>query len=305
MEQGYEGINNAEQMKAIRHLPINVVLDRLFLQGGFKKFTSAYGDQDLYHFQALCTNWDSVEDYQWIEAISMGLLVQTLPHPAHAVLLFQKENPTVPESVNAWRCARRCGLEILDLQLMVRVMQILWRPDSAVFRGKVQLSQFHEKRSTEGWRRFSQWLMFLCAWWGQPECPQFEGCDMETATVALAKEEEAIAFRSGACEEDDAVLNTVRDFFNQRGSHSARKFFETDGLDQEFAEVIKNFAALVTRYPTLKWRLTRILHEATAGIPVEWIEALRYRYGSKQYTQQYFSRRVPAGGDTLLENFQV
>ena len=58
------------------------------------------------------------------------------------------------------------------------------------FRGKIPLYLFHEKRTAEDWMKFSRVVLFVCAWWGQPEAPHLEGDDMKTATRALAKEEE-------------------------------------------------------------------------------------------------------------------
>ena len=101
---------------------------------------------------------------------------------------------------------------------------------------------------------------------------------MQTATVALAKEEERIAYRNS--DGGGVVLKTVKAFFENYGSQYC---------DQP--EVIRNFVALVTHYPNLKWRLARILHEAAAkeGLSAEVIEACRYKYGRTQYNQNYFT----------------
>jgi hypothetical protein len=275
-------------IKQLRDQPLEVAIERLFVQGEFNKFTEVYGKHDGYYFQSLCTSWYSVEDYKWIEMIFTGRFILMLPHPAHAVFLFQRPALLVPASVNAWAVAKRCDLypESLDLRWMVTVMKMFCPTelDSArpVFHGKAPLLQFHENRSAEGWNDFSMGLIFLCTWWGQPECPHLEGRYMKTVTIALAKEEDQKAFRNNACDEDNVVLHTVK------------TFFETYGITEDnHAENIQNIVALVTHSPNLKWRLARILHEATAkaGYPTETIEVLRYKYGPKQYTQTYFSSK--------------
>ena len=281
-------------IKRLRHQPLKVAIERLFILGEFKKFTEVYGKHDGYYFQSLCTSWGSVEDYKWIESVFIGRFILELPHPAHAVFLFQRPAALVPESVNAWAVAKRCDLytDRLDMPLMVTVMKMFCPteldPARPVFHGKAPLSQFHEKRSAEGWQDFSMGLIFLCTWWGQPECPHLEGGDMKTATVSLAKEEDRIAFRNKACEEDNTVLNTVKTFFDMYGI-----------TEDNCAEIVQNVVALLTHYPNLKWRLARILHEAAAeaGFPTETIEVLRYKYGPKQYKQSYFwskRRRINA-----------
>ena len=275
-------------IKRLRHQPLKVVIERLFIQGEFNKFTEVYSKHDGYYFQKLCTSWGSVADCEWTESVFTGRFILQLPHPAHAVFLFQRSAPLVPESVNAWAVAKRCDLypDIMNMQWMVTVMKIFCPteldPERPVFHGKVQLSQFHEKRSVEGWQDFSKGLIFLCTWWGQPGCPHLEGGDMKTATVALAKEEDRIAFRNKACEADNVVLNTVKTFLGKYGI-----------TEDNHAEIIKNIVALVIHSPNLKWRLARILHEAAAKaeFPTEIIEVLRYKYGPKQYTQTYFSSK--------------
>ncbi len=148
--------------------PLNVVIERLFIQGQFNKFTEVYSKHDGYYFQKLCTSWGSVEDYKWIESVFMGRFILLLPHPAHAVFLFQRPAALVPESVNAWAVAKRCDLfpELLDMELMVTVMKMFCPtaldPAKPVFHGKAPLFQFHEKRSTAGWQQFSMGLIFLC-----------------------------------------------------------------------------------------------------------------------------------------------
>lgn len=271
----------AISIKQLRHQPIEVAIERLFIQGEFKEFTKVYGEHDGYYFQSLCTSWDSIEDYNWIEALYVGRFILMLPHPAYAVFLFRQPNQVVPESKNAWALAKRCSLDpkILDMRWVVCMMKRFCPKDGAIFHGNVPLNQFHETRSAEEWRSFTNGLMFLYVWWHQPEAPWLEGCNMKTATVALAREEERIAYRNS---EDGAVLNTVKDFF------------EKYGLLIEYSErpeIIRNFVELVMHYPNLKWRLARILHDATAkaGYPTEIIEALRYNHGPEQYTQQYFA----------------
>ena len=302
-------------IKQLRHEPLKVAIERLFIFGEFNKFTEVYGKHDGYYFQSLCTSWGSIEDYKWIESVFIGRFILALPHPAHAVFLFQRPAALVPESVNAWAVAKRCDLypDIMDMQWMVTVMKMFCPteldPARPVFHGKAPLSQFHEKRSAEGWQDFSMGLIFLCTWWGQPGCPHLEGSDMKTATVALAKEEDRIAFRNKACEGDNVVLNTVKTFLEKYGI-----------TEDNHAEIIKNIVALVTHSPNLKWRLARILHEATAkaGFPTETTEVLRYKYGPKQYQQTYFcSKRRRTGesdkaniahtemGENLLKHFRV
>jgi hypothetical protein len=302
-------------IKKLLRQPIEVAIKRLFIQGDFNKFTEVYGKHDGYYFQSLCTSWDSVKDYELIELIFISRFVLMLPHPAHAVFLFQRPAPLVPESVNAWAVAKRCDLypDIMNMQWMVTVMKMFCptelNPERPVFHGKVQLSQFHEKRSVEGWQDFSKGLIFLCTWWGQPGCPHLEGGDMKTATVALAKKEDRIAFRNKACAADNVVLNTVKTFLGNYGI-----------TEDNHAEIIQNIVALVIHSPNLKWRLARILHEAAAKaeFPTEIIEVLRYKYGPKQYTQTYFSlkrRRASESdkaniahtemGENLLKHFRV
>lgn len=285
---------------------VNLSIDGLFIHGEFEKYTAKYGEHDWYHFQDLYTNWNSVEDYKWIDAIYVGRLILMLPHPAHAVFLFQQPTLVVPESVNAWAVAKRCGLEILDMRWIVRTMQRFCPKDGAIFHGKAPLDQFHETRSAEGWRCFSKGLIFLCTWWSQPEAPWLQGGNMQTATVALAKEEERIAFRNN--EERSVVLNTVKVFFENYGS-----LIEYS----DCTDIIRKYVALMNHYPNLKWRLARILHDGMAGVPTEIIEALRYKHGHRQYAQQYFaSKRSLASesdkakrmhaemGEKLLQPFQ-
>ena len=302
-------------IKRFPQQPLKVVIERLFIQGEFNKFTEVYGKQDGYYFQQLCTSWDSGEDYKWIESVFTGRFILQLPHPAHAVFLFQRPAALVPESVNAWAVAKRCDLfpELLDMELTVTVMKMFCPtaldPAKPVFHGKAPLSQFHEKRSAEGWQQFSMGLIFLCTWWGQRESPHLEGGDMKTATVSLAKEEDRIAFRNNACEEDNSVLDTVKMFFERFGI-----------TEDNCMDIVRKVVALVTHYPNLKWRLVRILHEATsdAGFPAETIEVFRYKCGPQQYKENYFSskrRRISMSnqenirytrmGKKLLEHFRV
>jgi hypothetical protein len=270
----------ADIIKQLRDQPIEVAIDWLFVQGGFKKFTEVYGEHDGHYFQSLCTSLDSVEDYKWIESIYVGRCILTLAHPAHAVFLFQKQNPLVPPSVQAWAVAKRCHLdpEILDMSFVMQTMQRFCPKDGAIFHDTAPLIQFHETRSAEGWQYFTTGLIFHYIWWHQNESPWVEDWTMQTATVALAKEEERIAYRNS--DGGGVVLKTVKAFFENYGSQYC---------DQP--EVIRNFVALVTHYPNLKWRLARILHSAAekAGLSAERIEALRYKYGHKQYKQNYFA----------------
>jgi hypothetical protein len=81
-------------MKRLRHdQPLNVVIEGLFIQGQFNKFTEVYSKHDGYYFQKLFTSWGSVEDYNGIESVFMGRFILQLPHPdypAHAVFPFQR-----------------------------------------------------------------------------------------------------------------------------------------------------------------------------------------------------------------------
>jgi hypothetical protein len=302
-------------IKRLRHQPLKVVIERLFIQGEFNKFTEVYSKHDGYYFQKLCTSWGSVADCEWTESVFTGRFILQLPHPAHAVFLFQRPTALVPESVNAWAVAKRCDLfpESLDMERMVTVMKMFCPtaldPAKPVFHGKAPLSQFHEKRSAEGWRQFSMGLIFLCTWWGQREAPHLEGGDMKTATISLAREEDRIAYRNNACEEDNSVLDTVRMFFERFGI-----------TEDNCADNVRKVAALMTHYPNLKWRLARILHEAAseAGFPTETIEVFRYKCGPAQYKENYFSSkrrrismlnqeniRYTRMGTQLLKHFRV
>jgi hypothetical protein len=143
-------------------------------------------------------------------------------------------------------------------------MQRFCPKDGAIFHDTAPLIQFHETRSAEGWQYFTTGLIFHYIWWHQNESPWVEDWTMQTATVALAKEEERIAYRNS--DGGGVVLKTVKAFFENYGSQYC---------DQ----------------PNLKWRLARILHSAAekAGLSAERIEALRYKYGHKQYKQNYFA----------------
>ena len=304
-EQGINESNPAEQMskyavalQELRHQPIEIVIERLFVQGEFNTLTEIYGELDHFYFQMLCNAWNTDEDYFWIERVCLGRFMLKLPHPAHAVFLLQNPDPLVPWSENAWAAAKRCGLfpDTLDKQLLISAMKTALRiePDSAVFYGKAPLSQFLQKRNEAEWLSFYNGLMFLCVWWGQPEAPHLEGHDMKTATVALAREEDRNAFRNNAYEEDSLVLGTVKEYFENYG---ALIFGFTDSCD--FADILQAFVELVTHCPNLKWRLARILHEAAAkeGLSTEVIEACRYKCGRMQYKQSYFTfkrRRMTA-----------
>ena len=304
-EQAIIENNPAEQMrkyavalKELRHQPVDLVIERLFVQGEFNMLTERYGEHDHFYFQMFCDAWNTDEDYFWFERICIGRFILMLPHPAHAVFLLQAPDPLVPWSENAWAAAKRCGLlpYTLDKQLLISAMKKALRiePDSAVFHGKAPLSQFLERRTETEWLSFCRGLMFLCTWWGQPGAPHLEGYDMKTATVALAKEEDKIAFRNNAYEEDLLVLGTVKKYFANYGAHI---FGVADSCD--FACILQAFAELVIHCPNLKWRLARILHEAAAkeGLSAEVIEAWRYKLRRSQYKQNYFTlkrRRMTA-----------
>jgi len=282
----------SESIKAqqLRHKPFDVAFDSLFVQGMFDKFTEVYGEHDYYYFQSLCTDWGSIEDNNWIDEMYTARFVVMLPHPAHAVLVLAKKVPGIFESANAWAMAKRCGIdpEVIDMKIIIRMMKIFCSREMArdssrtPFRGKIPLYLFHEKRTAEDWMKFSRVVLFVCAWWGQPEAPHLEGDDMKTATRALAKEEERKSFRKDTLGIDNTLLNKVKIFFNE---------FDFFGCEETFTKMIRNFVVLVMHYPNLKWRLARILHDAAenAGIEAETIEAHRYKFGISQYVQGWYS----------------
>jgi len=280
---------------------LEVTANALFVEGMFQRFTEVYGERDHYYFQMHLTNWNWVEDHEWIQGLFVSRFVLMLPHPAHAVLLFSKEDKEVLESANAWALARRCGFdpELVNVQTVVYAMKTFWPKDEelkqCVFRGKIPLDSFHQRRSAEEWKEFSRTVLTLCCWWGQPEAPHLEGNDMKSATKALSieegkkaateKERSASANDSARKDDSDEVLTKVRIFFTGRGIFNNK---------EKLPNMLMKFSALVTHYPNLKWRLTRILHHTaeTAGIDAETIEFIRSSFGSKQYKQSWFSSHL-------------
>ena len=60
----------AVALKELRHQPVNIVIERLFVQGEFNTLTERYGEYDHFYFQMFCDATD--EDYFWFERVCIG-----------------------------------------------------------------------------------------------------------------------------------------------------------------------------------------------------------------------------------------
>ncbi len=100
-EQAINEINPAEQMrkcavalKELRHQPVNIVIERLFVQGEFNTLTERHGEYDHFYFQMFCDATD--EDYFWFERICIGRFKIDATSSSPCCLPFTSSRPLGP-----------------------------------------------------------------------------------------------------------------------------------------------------------------------------------------------------------------
>jgi len=135
----------------LRHQPVDIVIERLFVQGELNTLTERYGEHDNFYFQMFCDAWNTDEDYFWFERICIGRLMLMLPHPAHAVFLLQAPDPLVLWSENARTAAKHCGL----------IQQLLI---SAMKKERLFTAKPHSLKSETKQNGLAQWLDVFAQW---------------------------------------------------------------------------------------------------------------------------------------------
>ena len=172
----------------LTRLPFSVAFDILFRHGGFAAFVCAHGSntEALYQFWRIFfisspigrLNPKFIGD--WVDIMYACHVVQSLPHPVHAIYLLRPMRHEIPESVEAWRIA---GVrEILAPEKLILAMRVF------VPRGHQPLlqrewfwvSDVHYKRPLHEWLRFADEVIsnhfFTRYWWTQQkEGPFTEG----------------------------------------------------------------------------------------------------------------------------------
>jgi hypothetical protein len=169
-------------------LPFPIAFDILFRHGGFSAFArlhhcpaeAHYQFWRLYFVSSSIGKLNPAHISQWVEVMCTCHIVQSLPHPAHAVFLLRPVVREIPESVAAWSAAGgRGGNQLLDSAAVVRAMRVFlsargWEDDAAVREwfpaaGTVSRKEGGWRQSVNVWRQFVDEAVgnhaFTRYWW--------------------------------------------------------------------------------------------------------------------------------------------
>ena len=167
-------------------LPFSVAFDILFTHGGFTAFERIHGstEEALYQFWRIyfvsspIGNLNPAIISQWVEVMCTCHVVQSLPHPAHAIYLLRPVSHEIPESVAAWAIAGGRGNQLPRPEILIRAMRVFIPKghQPLLQREWFWVSDVHHRRSLRKWLRFADDVIanhaFTRYWWmGQREGP--------------------------------------------------------------------------------------------------------------------------------------
>ena len=193
-------------------LPFTAVFDILFRHGGFAAFVAIFGgrhDEAMYQFWRMyfvsspVGKIHPVRIGQWVQVMCACHIVQSLPHPAHAVYLLRPMRHEIPESVSAWAVAGGGGNQLLQPEILIRAMRIFLPTDNShpllLQNEWFWVADVHKKRSLDQWLGFADEVIrdhaFTQHWWEQQRegpsymLPGFETMQMGTVIARLARRE--------------------------------------------------------------------------------------------------------------------
>lgn len=166
-------------------LPFSVAFDILFRHGGFAAFVDAHPDRQegLYQFWRLFFVSSSVGKLhpetmgQWVEVMCVCHIVQSLPHPAHAIYLLRPIRREIPESSAAWGIAGGRGNQLMCPETLVRAMKLFIpvtagsNPPVLLQREWFWVADFRVRRSLSEWLLLADEVIsshvFTKHWWMQ------------------------------------------------------------------------------------------------------------------------------------------
>ena len=248
-------------------LPFSVAFDILFRHGGFAAFADAHGNKDtIYQFWRMFFVSSPVGKLRpktighWVEVMSICHIVQSLPHPAHAVYLLRPMCHEIQESVTAWAIAGGRGNQTLPPEILITAMKVFLPSghQPLLQREWFWVSDVYPKRSLHDWFQFAEEVMqnhfFTRDWWErQREGPFYlldsSGAKAQRDTMAgvimrLALREKLFLKKSIAREETAKMTKTVlkkramRELeearLNQK-SNGTQGFKQTKGKPQQLA----------------------------------------------------------------------
>jgi hypothetical protein len=183
-------------------LPFSVVFDILFRHGGFAAFVDAHGTSEaMYQFWRIffvsspMGRLDPSKISAWVEAVCACHIVQSLPHPGHAVYLLRSVRHEIPESVFAWSVAGGRGNQVMSPATVVGAMKVFLQCDRRLLelpclqREWFCVSELFFPRSIPEWVLYADEVMsnhsFTHYWWNQQkECPFYllQGASSEKAS---------------------------------------------------------------------------------------------------------------------------
>ena len=182
-------------------LPFSAVFDILFRHGGFVAFADAHGPEAMYQFWRIffvsspMGKLDPLKISAWVEAVCACHIVQSLPHPAHAVYLLRPVRFEIPESVSAWAIAGGRGNQTIPPNILITAMKVFldrnWPDQPLLQREWFCVSELLVKRSAAGWMQFVNDIisnhLFTRYWWNQQkECP-FRMLDGAHGSLSMGK----------------------------------------------------------------------------------------------------------------------
>jgi hypothetical protein len=157
---------------------------------------------------------------QWVEVMCTCFVVQSLPHPAHAIYLLRPVRYEIPESVAAWAIAGGRGNQMPRVEVLINAM-LAFLP-SAENQGMLQREWFSVnevliRRSARGWLRFADEVIsghfFTRHWWTQQrEGPFFllegEPCETMGRVITRLAQRETLLLRKRIAREETARMRT-------------------------------------------------------------------------------------------------
>lgn len=242
-------------------LPFSVAFDILFRHGGFAAFADAHGNKDtIYQFWRMFFVSSPVGKLRpktighWVEVMSICHVVQSLPHPAHAVYLLRPMCHEIQESVTAWAIAGGRGNQTLPPEILITAMKVFLPSghQPLLQREWFWVSDVYPKRSLHDWLQFTEEVVqnhfFTRDWWERQREGPFHllenyGATVQRDTMAgvivrLALREKLFLKKSIAREETTKMTKIVlkrramREFeeakLNQK-SNGTRGFKQTKG----------------------------------------------------------------------------
>ena len=198
------------------------------MHGGFSAFERIYETtaEALYQFWRIyfvsspigILNPDRIG--QWVEVMCTCHIVQSLPHPAHAIYLLRPVRHEIPESVAAWTIAGGRGNQLPRPEILIRAMRVFIPKghQPLLQREWFWVSDVHYKRSLRKWLRFADEVIvnhaFTRYWWfRQKEGPFYllenegeEGLDTMDRVIKRLAQRETLSLGKRLKREETAVM---------------------------------------------------------------------------------------------------